>query len=152
MKTIFFSILLLFSIVNVSAQQSQRVKNFNINKSSLAIDGYDPVAYFTLKKAIEGKKEISLSVEGINYYFSTPQNRDLFKLNPAKYEPQFGGWCAYAMGQNGEKIAVDPETFKVLNGKLFLFYNKYFNNTLKDWNKNENTLKQKADQNWAKFK
>jgi YHS domain-containing protein len=152
MKTLFFSILLLFSIVNVSAQQSQRVKNFNINKSSLAIDGYDPVTYFTLKKAIEGKKEISLSVEGINYYFSTPQNRDLFKLNPAKYEPQFGGWCAYAMGQNGEKVAVDPETFKVLNGKLYLFYNKYFNNTLKDWNKNENTLKQKADQNWAKFK
>jgi hypothetical protein len=90
--------------------------------------------------------------EGVTYYFSTVQNRELFKANPLKYEPQFGGWCAYAMGENGEKVSVDPETFKIIDGKLYLFYNKFFNNTLKEWNKNENALKQKAEQNWAKFK
>jgi hypothetical protein len=55
------------------------------------------------------------------------------------------------MGEKGEKVSVDPETFKILNGKLYLFYNKYFTNTLKDWNKNEATLKKNADANWPKL-
>lgn len=146
-------ILLIFLFLNTAtAQNAYRVKNYNIDKSSLAIEGYDPVAYFVSKKGIEGKKDISLSREGITYHFSSAQNRDLFKSNPSKYEPQFGGWCAYAMGENGEKVSVDPQTFKILDGKLYLFYNKFFNNTLKEWNKNENALKQKAEQNWTKFK
>lgn len=151
MKIILLFLIAAFSLGSAHAQNNQRKKHFNTDKSALALSGYDPVAYFTLKKAVEGKKEISYSVDGITYYFASVQNRDLFKVNPAKYEPQFGGWCAYAMGENGDKVTVDPETFKVLNGKLYLFYNKYFNNTLKDWNKNEAQLKQKADQNWTKF-
>jgi len=151
MKTFITLFFLSFTLSTASAQMVQRKKHFNIDKSMLAIEGYDPVAYVTSKKAVEGKKEISFSNEGIVYYFSSVQNRDLFKANPKKYEPQFGGWCAYAMGDNGEKVSVDPETFKILNGKLYLFYNKFFNNTLKEWNKDENQLKQKAEQNWAKF-
>ncbi|MDO8993806.1 MAG: YHS domain-containing (seleno)protein [Daejeonella sp.] len=152
MKTL-VSIFLIFLFINTSsAQNAQRVKNFNIDKTTLAIEGYDPVAYFTLKKGVEGKKEISLVREGIIYQFSSIQNRELFKINPSKYEPQFGGWCAYAMSENGEKVSVDPQTFKVLDGKLYLFYNKFFNNTLKEWNKNENALRQKAEINWTKFK
>lgn len=151
MKSLIITLLISFVFTHANAQVIQRKKHFNIDKTTLAIDGYDPVAYFISKKAIEGKKELNLTTEGITYYFSSIQNRDLFKANPNKYEPQFGGWCAYAMGYNGEKVAVDPETFKILNGKLYLFYNKYFNNTLKDWNKNEAQLKQKADQNWSRF-
>ncbi|WP_316771370.1 YHS domain-containing (seleno)protein [Pedobacter frigiditerrae] len=151
MRIIITMLLLVFSLTSASAQTAQRKKNFNIDKSALAIEGYDPVAYFSSKKAIEGKKEISLTNEGITYHFATTQNRELFKANPLKYEPQFGGWCAYAMGKTGEKVTVDPETFKVLDGKLYLFYNKFFNNTLKDWNQNEPILKQKAEQNWTKF-
>jgi YHS domain-containing protein len=148
-----FSILITFLVLNTAlAQKTQRTKNYNIDKTTLAIQGYDPVAYFISKKGIEGKKDINLISEGVTYYFSTVQNRELFKANPLKYEPQFGGWCAYAMGENGEKVSVDPETFKIIDGKLYLFYNKFFNNTLKEWNKNENALKQKAEQNWAKFK
>lgn len=143
MKTFLF--LLLFA-VGASAQQR------NVSRTGLAIEGYDPVAYFSKQKAIEGKKELSLVMNGATWYFSSPENRDLFKANPAKYEPQYGGWCAYAMGAKGEKVEVDPETFKVLNGKLYLFYNKYFNNTLKSWDKDEVNLKDKADVNWAKFK
>ena len=52
------------------------------------------------------------------------------------------------MGANGEKVEVNPETFKIINGKLYLFYNAFFNNTLTDWNKNEAALKAKADKNW----
>ena len=55
------------------------------------------------------------------------------------------------MVAQGEKVEIDPETFKVANGKLFLFYNKFFNNTLKDWNKDETNLHAKADANWTKI-
>jgi YHS domain-containing protein len=152
MKTL-FSILLIFLFLDTaSAQNAQRVKNFNVNKNTLAINGYDPVAYFTSNKGVEGRKDISIVSEGITYYFSSTQNRELFKANPSKYEPQYGGWCAYAMGENGDKVSVDPKTFKILDGKLYLFYNKFVTNTLKEWNKNESALKQKADQNWGKLK
>ena len=78
-------------------------------------------------------------------------NKEEFRKSPARYEPEYGGWCAYAMGAKGEKVAVDPGTFKIVNNKLYLFYNKFFNNTLKDWNKDEANLKTKADASWGKI-
>lgn len=151
MKTITAIIILFFSINNAFAQTAKRVKNFNVNKTTLAIEGYDPVSYFSNNKATKGKSNIASVYEGITYRFASEQNRAAFKANPAKYEPQFGGWCAFAMGDNGEKVSINPETFKIVNGKLYLFYNKFFNNTLQDWNENENELKQKAEKNWTKF-
>lgn len=135
------------------AQQSAdlRKKAFNLESSGLAIQGYDPVAYFNQSKAIEGKKDITAQYNGITYRFANIQNRDVFDAAPGKYEPQYGGWCAYAMGANGEKVSVDPETFKIVDGKLYLFYNKFFSNTLKDWNKDESHLKVNADKNWQKI-
>ena len=127
-----------------------RKKHFNLSKSGLAIDGYDPVAYFKANKAVEGKKEFAVNHQGVIYYFSSTENKDAFIKNPSAYEPQYGGWCAYAMGKNGEKVNVDPETFKIINGKLYLFYNRFFNNTLTSWNKDEANLKTKADANWQK--
>ncbi|MBB2146841.1 YHS domain protein [Pedobacter sp. LMG 31464] len=148
-------LLMVFSAITIDATFAQnaneRKKEFNIDKSTLAIDGYDPVAYFTTGTAVEGKKEMTVLNSGITYRFSTNQNKELFKANPAKYEPQYGGWCAYAMGETGEKVEIDPETFKILDGKLYLFYNKFFNNTKKSWNKDEKSLKAKADASWAKF-
>ena len=130
--------------------QELRKKHFNL-ENELAIEGYDPVAYFIKNKAVKGKKELAVYDQGATYYFSSAENKELFKNDPAKYEPAYGGWCAYAMGATGEKVQVDPGTFKILNGKLFLFYNKFFNNTLKDWNKDETNLHTKADANWAKI-
>jgi len=144
-------LLLIFSIAASAQSTDLRKKQFNLEKSGLAIRGYDPVAYFTAGKAVEGKKDISLEYEGTTYRFATVADRDAFKADPGKYEPQYGGWCAYAMGANGEKVEIDPETFKIVDGKLYLFYNKYFNNTLKSWNKDQNTLKTNADKNWMKF-
>ena len=135
---------------NVLAQVAAvRLKEYNLD-SKVAIQ-YDPVAYFKQNKAIEGNKEIEATNEGIIYYFISQINRDLFLKNPTYFEPQYGGWCAYAMGSKGEKIAIDPETFKIVEGKLYLFYNAYFNNTLKIWNKDELSFKKKADLNWKKF-
>lgn len=148
------SAVLLYSLftMGASAQSLEvRKKQFNLDPSGLAIQGYDPVAYFTSGKAQEGKKDISLQYQGVTYQFSSAADRDAFKANPGKYEPQYGGWCAYAMGAKGEKVVIDPETFKIVDGKLYLFYNKFFNNTLKTWNKDENHLKTSADRNWMKF-
>lgn len=149
----FFSIIILCTLIfsSAHAQPDKRKKEFNLNKTSLAIEGYDPVAYFTQSKAVKGNKNFALAYDGVTYHFSSQQNKDLFKAKPTSYEPQYGGWCAYAMGESGEKVEVDPETFKVTKGKLFLFYNKYFTNTLKTWNKNEAPLNTKADVNWSKF-
>lgn len=150
MKKYKLLIVFLFVVFSVFSQnQAKRTSEFNLEKK-VAIQGYDPVGYFKQNKAVKGKKEIASTYEGVIYYFSTVENKNLFIKSPAKYEPQYGGWCAYAMGDSGDKVEIDPETFKIIDGKLFLFYNAYFNNTLKSWNKNEAALKAKADVNWKK--
>ena len=123
-----------------------RRRQFNLDRET-ALQGYDAVSYFN-KKPLKGDKSLIYKNLGVDYYFANSANLNLFKSNPDKYEPAFGGWCAYAMGDNGTKVEVDPETFKIINGKLYLFYNFYFNNTLKKWNINELELKSKAEKNW----
>lgn len=153
MKKITLTLLLIFAVTtNIVAQTNgaKRAKEFNLNKT-IALSGYDPVAYFKQSAALEGKKEIATTVEGVTYYFSTTANKESFLKVPSFYEPQYGGWCAYAMGSSGEKVEVDPKTFKIIDNKLYLFYNSYFNNTLKSWNKDESDLKNKADVNWKKY-
>lgn len=139
----------LLFLTSLAQDANLRKKHYNIDKG-IAIAGYDAVAYFTQSKGVKGNKSYTEVHEGVTYYFSSVTNKDEFKKNPAKYEPAYGGWCAYAMGSNGEKVSVDPKTFKIVNGKLNLFYNKFFNNTLEDWNKDEANLIKKADINWQK--
>lgn len=126
-----------------------RTKQFNLEKR-LALQGYDPVSYFD-GKPLEGETEFEFTYLGVTYRFANANNVKRFKESPDKYEPAYGGWCAYAMGNTGEKVKIDPETYKIQNGKLYLFYNFWGNNTLTDWNKNEQPLKTKADQNWKKI-
>jgi len=149
MKSIIIAALLVILSANVRAQTATtlRQKHFNVS-NFLAIEGYDPVAYFTLGKAVKGSSKIAQLVDGVIYYFATESNKALFNKDRAKYQPQYGGWCAYAMGAKGEKVEIDPKTFKIVEGKLYLFYNAYFNNTLTTWNKDEKNLKAKADKNW----
>jgi YHS domain-containing protein len=142
----FISIILLQALT-ASAQREFRQMQFNLTHG-LAIQGYDPVAYFTEHKAIKGEKQYAVSAEGVTYYLSSLKNKELFLKDYKNYEPQYGGWCAYAMGNTGEKVEIDPETFKVVDGKLFLFYHTWTNNTLPKWNKDERNLKMHADKNW----
>jgi len=147
-KLFLAGIAVLFSLTIGNAQLVLRVKHYNLEKG-IAIQGYDPVAYFNQSKALKGNKQFAATVEGVTYYFINAANKDIFLKDSKKYEPQYGGWCAYAMGANGEKVEVDPETFKVVNGKLYLFYHTWANNTLNKWNKDEANLKNKADKNWT---
>jgi YHS domain-containing protein len=143
-------VILLIATTSVAQTPLRRTAEFNL-ENKVAIQGYDPVAYFTQKKAVKGKSNIASTYEGVTYNFSSQANKDTFSKNPASYEPQYGGWCAYAMGSAADKVEIDPGTFKIIDNKLYLFYNAYFNNTLKSWNKDETNLKKKADANWKKI-
>lgn len=150
MKTRIFLWLLLATVSLQAQSVSKRQQNFNL-ETKVALQGYDPVSYFAQKKPLRGKKELAVQFEGVTYYFASQNNKEIFIKNPQNYEPQYGGWCAYAMGSTGEKVEIDPETFKILDGKLYVFYNAYFNNTLKSWNKDEARLKKQADKNWQQI-
>lgn len=149
MSRLFLVILVLGALLSIAQSDDARRKNFNVKKN-IALEGYDPVSFF-LNGPEEGDEDITYTYKGITYYFVNAANLAKFKLSPEKYEPAYGGWCAYAMGDTGEKVKVDPETFKIVDGKVYLFYNFWGNNTLKDWDKNEKQLKAKADQNWKKI-
>ncbi len=138
-------------VCNFSTAQTKDydLKHYNL-KNGIAIQGYDPVAYFTENKAVEGSEKISHSQAGVTYYFASAKNKQLFIKNPKQYEPEYGGYCAYAMA-DGDKVRIDPETFKIIDGKLFLFYNFRFTNTLKPWNKDEGILLPKANTQWGKI-
>ncbi|MDX2172000.1 MAG: YHS domain-containing (seleno)protein [Bacteroidota bacterium] len=138
------------SFFSQTNENDKRKKQFNISADGLAIEGYDPLSYF-LGNPKKGLINLSYTNSGITYYFASQTNLDLFKKSPTKYEPAYGGWCAYAMGATGEKVEIDPKTYKIVEGKLYLFYNAYFNNTLPKWNKDEMNLKAKADKNWLIF-
>lgn len=134
----------LFAVLSCAAQEpSQNLKD------GLAIQGYDPVSYFE-GKPMEGRKDFSAQFEGATYRFATAQNKNEFAKDPGKYTPEYGGWCAYAMA-DGDKVSVDPETYKIIDGKLYLFYHTFFSNTLKKWNEDEPTLHQSADTAWKKL-
>ncbi len=142
-------ILLMIAKISVSQDITTRKKEFLLNKG-VALSGYDPVSYFSNKPQM-GRKEYTATIEGIKYHFATASNQNIFMKNHTKYEPQFGGWCAYAMGNEGEKVEIDPETYKIIDGKLFLFFHTFYKNTLTSWNKDEKNLKAKAYINWAKI-
>lgn len=149
MKTLITLSFVLISALAFSQTDQARTSQFNTHKD-IALEGYDPVSYFE-GKPTEGQSSLKASYRGILYLFSTKEHLERFKTNPAMFEPAYGGWCAFAMGENGDKVKIDPETYKIVENKLYLFYNFWGNNTLDTWNVKEKELKSKADKNWKKF-
>lgn len=138
--------------ITISSVSAQTI-DYNLKKGFIA-NGYDVVAYFN-NKAVEGSLAFVTTFDGAKYMFSSEENVILFKQNPHKYVPQYGGYCAYAIAEKNEKVSINPKTFLIKNGKLYLFYNAWGTNTLKLWEQNNPTeLEQKADKNWKiiKFK
>jgi YHS domain-containing protein len=115
------------------------------------VDGYDVVSYFG-NSAKEGNDKYIANYDGIKFKFSSQKNLDTFNANPVKYVPQYGGYCAYALAVKNKKVSVDPETFEIRDGKLYLFYNSWGSNTLESWlDESPDVLKLKADENWKKL-
>lgn len=92
----------------------------------VAIMGYDPVAYFTDNAAVKGSEEFSYEWLGTPWHFASKKHQEAFMSSPAKYAPQFGGYCAGEVAFDGVTINIDPEAFKIIDGKLYLGYGKDF--------------------------
>jgi YHS domain-containing protein len=140
-----------FIFILITTASFSQVIDYNVKKGFIA-NGYDVVAYFN-NEAIEGNKQFKTMFDGVYYKFHSDKNLAAFNKNPKKYVPQFGGYCAYAIAEKSEKVSINPKTFEIINGKLYLFYNAWGTNTLELWQK-ENTkeLLENADKNWRKIK
>ena len=132
-----------------------RRKSFNVDESGLALKGYDPISYLDKAGPKEGKKEHSFVYRGITYCFATAENKAKFEAEPAKYEPPYGGWCAWAV-IDGDKVEIDPMNYEVVDGKVYLFYKGWLGNAKKKWDdklKAEGAKKTvtAADSGWRKL-
>lgn len=142
-KNFVFSILLIlaFSACSTTAQIVLTDKN------KVAVTGYDVVSYFNSAPQ-KGKSDLTAEHEGAVYQFATAENRDIFKKSPAKYTPQYGGWCAYGWSQ-GYPAKIDPKAWTIVEGKLYLNYNQQVK---ADWDKDQTGYIKKADVNFVNRK
>lgn len=142
MKKIFALTLLLAAAFPAFAQSKTLL---NLDKTGVAIQGYDPVAFFTDQKPVKGDAKFVAKHGGAIYQFASKENKDLFKADPAKYEPAFGGYCAYGVSRN-KLVEIDVEAYQIVDGKLLLQYSKGVRN---DFNQDAKANLAKANTNWA---
>lgn len=122
----------------------------NLPASGVAIDGFSPVSYFTVGKAEPGDPRYQVEHNGATYFLTSDDQVKLFKANPDRYEPAFGGWCAFGMAVE-DKFPVDPTKFKIVDGRLMLFLNNADVDALELWQKgDEAEFVRKADTHWKK--
>jgi YHS domain-containing protein len=113
-------------------------------KDGAALRGYDPVAYFKDNKPVKGSAQYTAAYKGSTFHFASQANRDAFAADPAKYAPQYGGFCAFGMA-GGYKAAIDPAAFTVVDDKLYLNYDRAIQ---RQWSKDIPGFIAKADKNW----
>jgi YHS domain-containing protein len=112
--------------------------------SNVAIGGYDPVAYFTLGRPTQGVATFKTTYQGAEFRFATAANRATFIASPARYAPQFGGYCAWAVSQ-GYTAGIDPNAWAIVDGKLYLNYNRTIQAR---WQGDRANLIQAGNRNW----
>lgn len=120
------------------------VEPFFTNFLGQAIRGYDPVAYFKVGKAVEGKSDYEYEWMGAKWRFSSQANLNAFKKSPENYAPQYGGYCAYAVSQ-GATASIKPEAWSIVEGKLYLNYDLGVRDR---WSQDIPGYIQTADKNW----
>ncbi|MGC1241824.1 MAG: YHS domain-containing (seleno)protein [Chryseosolibacter sp.] len=127
---------------------ASRLRNFN-TENGVALREFDPVSFFKGGKPLKGTSKFYENYKGITYYFVNADNQAEFRKSPAKYEPAYGGWCAYTVALNGDRVKINPVTYKIIDGKLHLFYNYNSDNRLLKWNQDEKKFKTAANKNWV---
>lgn len=127
---------------------SAAVDPINKNVFGTALKGYDAVAYFKEGKPVKGKDDFRHEWMGAKWYFASAENRDEFAKNPEKYAPQFGGYCAWAVAHN-YTASIDPEAWKIIEGKLYLNYSK---DVQKKWEQDIPGFIKQGNENWPKLK
>lgn len=152
MKTSFLLFAVFVAIVgqlaHAQADDAMRKRNYN-HDHNVAMRDFDPVSYFK-GKPVKADGKIRYAYKGLIYLFSSNENMEEFKKSPAKYEPAYGGWCAYSMATQGKRVQIDPLTYKIVEGKLYLFSNQGGNNSLLRWNPSQTKYIVAADKNWVK--
>ena len=130
--------------------QTGMAHRHNLLGESIGLVGYDPVSYFSAGggKPQKGSIKISMVHDGVTYRFASTEHLELFKADPEKYLPQYGGWCAWAAGALNKRVDADPESYVVRDGKLYVFYRDPGLETRASWLKDSDNLVRKADENW----
>ena len=119
----------------------------NLDQAGVAIQGYDPVAFFTDKKPVKGEQKFLLKHDGAIYFFASKEHKDAFKAEPEKYVPGFGGYCAYGVSRN-KLVEIDVAAFQIVDGKLLLQYSQGVRD---DFNEDTKGNLAKAGANWPKL-
>ena len=143
MKKIVLSVAVALFTMYSHAQKSEV-----FTSKGYAVNGYDVVGYFTQGKPVEGKKTFLYQWHNAYWLFSTKQNLDSFSHSPEKYAPQFGGYCAYGVSE-GHKATTEPDAWTIVDGKLYLNYNK---DVQQLWKKDIPGRIKKAEENWVNVK
>jgi YHS domain-containing protein len=131
----------------LAAGVARAEKPVNTTFTGVAIKGYDPVAYFTESKPVKGSSDFSHEWNGAEWRFASAANRDLFKADPVKYAPQYGGYCAWAVSR-GYTAGIDPEAWKIVNGRLYLNYSP---KVQAQWSEDIPGNIARAEENWPKL-
>ena len=148
MQRIQSTTLLLFLVTLFFSCASNAIKPiYSGGKEKAAIKGYDPVAYFTEKKATKGSPGFTYEYNGATWMFASEQHRTAFIADPEKYSPQYGGYCAYAVA-TGKTAAIKPEFFTIYDGKLYLNRSRYI---YKKWTKDKSGYIKAANTEWPKL-
>ncbi len=130
-----------------SCAKSAHTPPVNVTSEGVAIKGYDPVAYFIDKGPIKGIEEFEYFWQGARWRFASAAHREMFRQDPERYAPQYGGYCAYAISQ-GKVADIDPEAWTVYKEKLYLNLNK---DVQKLWEKDMQKYIILADKNWPRM-
>jgi YHS domain-containing protein len=144
MKKIILTLVAAALALPVFAQTSSKTL-VNVDNTGVAIQGYDPVAFFTDHQPVKGSSKFPQKRGDALYYFASKEHWDMFKADPAKYEPEFGGYCAYGVSRN-KLVEIDVDAFQIVNGKLLLQYSKGIRD---DFNQDTQGNLAKANANWT---
>jgi len=119
-----------------------------VTDDGVAIDGTDPVGYFTEGRVVPGSAAHTLEWGGATWQFASADNRAAFEADPLAFAPQFGGYCAWAVGSRGYLAPTEPEQWSIVDGKLYLNFNA---SVQKRWKKDVPGFIAKGEQNWPEL-